>query len=551
MYDVSVGKFIMKNKNYPLYDVEHVKNLKELINVVAEKYGENNAITFERNNDTIHITYRQLKSDVEALGAVFLDLGFQNEKIAVIGENCYEWLLTYFATVNSGNVIVPLDRDLSAADVKNLLNDSEAKVFVYSDSYSDIAEYLRDSDTNMAHCINMNDVAGFIEKGNLLIQGGDKRSVDYDVASHGFAALLYTSGTTGVAKGVMLSHYAIARDTVSSCQRVKVRGCNLLVLPMHHSFGLTAGVLYMLLSGSEIVINKSLKRLNQDLLKHKPYNMFLVPLFVEAFYQKIWDGAKKQGKVGQLKKLVGISNTLMKGNIDLRRVLFKSVLRDLGGNLELIVTGGAPIDPKYVRGLQDIGIVTLNGYGITECSPVVSVNRNHYYRDGSIGQVYSCCEVKIAEPDENGYGEICVRGDNVMLGYYKNEQATKEVFDGEWFKTGDVGYVDRDGFLFISGRKKNLILLSNGKNVYPEEIEFAVLNYISYVKEVVVYALGNEIVAEMFLDVENYPFCVSTINGDIAGLNRTLPLYKNIGKIVIRDTEFSKTTSKKIKRHDK
>jgi long-chain acyl-CoA synthetase len=541
----------MRNKNYPYYAVEPVKNLKELINVAAKKYGETHAITFERSRTVVHITYKQLKSDVETLGTVFLDLGLQNEKIAVIGENSYEWLLTYFAAVNSGNVIVPLDRDLPVADVKNLLNDSEAKVFVYSNSYSDLTEYLRGNDTNIDHYINMNDVAKLIEKGSLLIQGGDKRAVDYEIDDHAFATLLYTSGTTGVAKGVMLSHYSLASDTVSSCQSVKARGCNLLVLPLHHSFGMTACVLYMLLSGSEIIINKSLKRLNQDLLKYKPYNVFMVPLFVETFYRKIWDSAKKQGKDGLLKKLIGISNALMKGGIDVRRVLFKSVLEELGGNLELIVLGGAPIDMKYVKGLWDIGIVTLNGYGITECSPVVSVNRNHYYRIGSTGQVFSCCEVKIAEPDENGHGEICVKGDNVMLGYYKNEQATKEAFDGEWFKTGDVGYLDRDGFLFISGRKKNLIILNNGKNVYPEEMEFAVLNYIPYVKEVVVYAEDNEIAAEMFLDAKNYPDCASTINSDISRLNLTLPIYKNIGKIVINDTEFPKTATKKIKRYGK
>ncbi|MCL2517381.1 MAG: AMP-binding protein [Oscillospiraceae bacterium] len=534
----------MKNKNYPFYDVTPVKNLKELIEVIAEKYGDNNAITFERNNDDVHITYRRLKSDVEALSAAFFSLGIKDDKIAVIGENSYEWLLTYFAAVNSGNVIVPLDRDLPAADVLNLVNDSGTKVFVYSDSYSDMMEHLRDNGTDITHYINMDEIAGIIEK-----HAG--KSVNIEIDDNAFAVLLYTSGTTGVAKGVMLSHYAIACDTVACCQSVKVRYNNLLVLPLHHSFGLTACVLYMLLSGSEIVINLSLKRLIQDLLKYQPYNAFLVPLFVETFYKKIWDGAKKKGKDGLLRKLIGISNFLLKIGIDVRRKLFKSVLKELGGNLELIVSGGAPIDAKYVKGLRDFGIITLNGYGITECSPVVSVNRNRYYRDGSIGLVYPCCEVRIAEPDENGHGEICVRGGNVMLGYYKNEQATKEAFDGEWFKTGDIGYLDSDGFLFISGRKKNLIILSSGKNIYPEEMEFAVLNNIPYVKEVVVFAEADTIVAEMFLDTENYPECAGVVNEDILMLNRTLPVYKNIGKTVIRETEFPKTTTKKIKRNNK
>jgi long-chain acyl-CoA synthetase len=284
------------------------------------------------------------------------------------------------------------------------------------------------------------------------------------------------------------------------------------------------------------------------MVKFKPFNMILVPLFVETIYKKIWADAKKQDKDKMLKKMVGVSNRLLKIGIDIRHLLFKSVIKSFGGNLKLIVSGGAPLDPRYVKGFREIGIIVLNGYGITECSPIVSVNRNEYYRDGSVGQIYSCCEVKIAEPDENGHGEICVKGKNVMLGYYKNEQATKEAFDGEWFKTGDIGYLDQDGFLFISGRKKNLIILSNGKNVYPEEMEYAILTDIPYVKEVVVYAESDAIVAEIFLDDKNYPDCTLTINGDISRLNRTLPLYKNIGKIVIRDIEFPKTTVKKIKR---
>jgi len=538
----------MKNKKYPFYNIESINNLKELINLIAEKYGDNPAVTFERDNNIINISYRQLKSDIEALGTAFWDLGIQNEKIALIGENSYEWILTYFAAVNGGNIIVPLDRDLPEADIKNLIDDSETKTFVYSDSFSDIQEYLRDNNANINNYINMNNIAGMIDKGSLLIKNGDRRVVDYNIKNHDFATLIYTSGTTGVAKGVMLSHFGFARDIVASCQSVKLTGSNLLVLPLHHSFSFTGCILYMLLSGSEIIINKSLKRITQDLLKYKPHNIFLVPLFVETFYKKIWDGAQSKNKDGLLKKLIGISNILLKTGIDLRRVLFKSILKEFGGNLELIVTGGAPIDAKYIKGLRDFGIMTLNGYGITECSPVVCVNRNNYFRDGSVGPIFPCCEAKIAEPDENGHGEIYIKGDIVMLGYYKNEQATKNAFDGEWFKTGDIGYIDGDGFLFISGRKKNLIILNNGKNVYPEEIEFALLNQISYVKEVVVYAEDNAITAEMFLDTENNPDCAANIDGDILKLNRTLPVYKNIAKTIIRDTEFPKTTTKKIKR---
>jgi long-chain acyl-CoA synthetase len=542
---------MMKNKSYPLYEVDQISNLNDLINLTASKYSDRTAFTFERKKENIHISYTQFKFDVDALGTAFLDKGIRQTKIAVIGENSYEWILTYFATTNSGNVIVPLDRELPTTDIKNIIKESGATVFVFSNAYGDIAEYLQKTESAVQHFINMTTLPELIEKGETLIQQGDKRIIDYNVDNKGLAAILYTSGTTGIAKGVMLSHYAIASDTIAACQYVEILENNMLVLPLHHSFSFTAAVAAMLMKGSEICINSSLKNVLTDLEKFKPHNMFLVPLFVETFHKKIWDGAIKQGKDGLLKKLIAVSNALLKIGIDLRHILFKSVLKAFGGNLKLIVSGGAPIDTKYIKGLRAFGINVLNGYGITECSPVVSVNRNQHYRDGSVGNALPGCEVKILEPDENGHGEICVKGDIVMLGYYNNEQATKETFDGEWFKTGDIGYLDGDGFLFISGRKKNLIILSNGKNVYPEELEIALLNGISYIKEAVVYAKGDIIIAEVFLDIENNPDCASRLDNDIVELNRKLAIYQNINKTIIRDTEFPKTTTKKIKRQYK
>jgi len=538
----------MKNKNYPFYVTEPVRNLKELINFAAEKYGDLPAFTYERKKERFSVSYRQFKSDIEALGVGLFYECSGRCTVAVIGENSYEWILTYFSVVNSGNVILPLDKDLSVAEIKNLLNDSGAEMLVFSDDYSDVVNRLCEDAVNIRRYINMNQMQELVNVGVDIMRDSDRSVVDREIVDGSLAVLLYTSGTTGTPKGVMLSHYNLANNVVAACRNVGIFGSNMLVLPLHHSFGFAAGVCAMILKGSEIGINSSFKSMLSDLLKFKPSNMFLVPLFVETFYKKIWADAKKQGKDKLLKRMIGISNGLLKIGIDVRRLFFKSVIKAFGGNLKLIVSGGAPLDPRYVDGFRELGINVLNGYGITECSPIVSVNRNRYYRDGSVGQVHSCCEVKIAEPDENGHGEICVKGGNVMIGYYKNEQATKEVFDGEWFKTGDVGYLDQDGFLFISGRKKNLIILSNGKNIYPEELEFAVLNYIPCVKEVVVYTESDIIVAEMFLDDENYPDCALTINSDISKLNRTFPLYKSIGKIVIRDTEFPKTTAKKIKR---
>ena len=537
----------MKNKNYPLYEVEPISNLKELINHIAEKYGDNPAFTFERKKEIVNISYCQFKADVDALGTALFDLGIRNAKVAVIGENSYEWILTYFAIVNSGNVIVPLDKELPAADIRNLVDHSEAEVFVYSYTYSDITDYLRENCIGIKHFINMNSLPELTKKGNLLIQQGEESVVNFEVDNYALTALLYTSGTTGNAKGVMLTHYGIAGDAIAACQFVNVIESNLLVLPLHHTLGMVA-ICTMLVKKSEIYINSSLKNILHDLKKYRPSNIFLVPLFVETFYKQIWENAKSQNKDNLLRKMITFSNALRKTGIDIRRLLFKSVLNAFGGNLSLIICGGAPLDTKYIHGFRDIGIDMLIAYGITECSPAVSINRNRYHRDGSVGLVLNCYEVKIVEPDENGYGEIYVKGDTLMLGYYKNEQTTIDAFDGDWFKTGDIGYLDRDGFLYLCGRKKNVIILNNGENVYPEELEFALANQIPYIKEVVVYAEDNLIVAEAFLDTESFPDCASLLGDDIVELNRTLPPYKNVGKTVIRDKEFPKTTTKKIKR---
>jgi len=540
----------LKNKQYPLYQVSQISDLKELVNHAAFKYADAPAFAYERKKEPISVSYKQFKSDVDALGTALFDLGIQNAVVAVIGENSYEWILTYLAVVSSGNVIVPLDRELPPEDVRSIFADCGAAVFVFSDTYADIADHMQSSNAMILRYINMNKLPSLLERGNALIQQGEKRAVDYEIENKAMAAIIYTSGTTGAPKGVMLSHYAISRNAVAACQHVGIFGSNMLVLPLHHSFSFTAAIAAMLLKGSRIFINASLKNVLSDMGKNKPHNMFLVPLFVETFYKKIWEGAKKQRKDGLLKMLIKISNAFLKAGIDLRRILFKSVLQAFGGNLKLIVTGGAAIDAKYIRGFRDLGINVLNGYGITECAPIVSVNRNQHYRDGSAGPVLPCCDVKVINPDENGNGEICVMGDVVMLGYYNNAQATKEAFDGEWFKTGDLGRLDKDSFLFITGRKKNLIVLSNGKNVYPEDLEFALQN-IPCIKEAAVTADGDAIVAEVFLDTENDPGCVSRLDGEIIALNRTLPAYKKISKTVIRDKEFPKTTAKKIKREYK
>lgn len=520
----------MKNQNYPLYEFERFSNLNELVNFAADKYSDKPAFVFERGEETISISYCQFKDEVESLATALSNIGLNNGKVALVGENSYEWILAYFAVVNSGNVIVPLDKELPAEDIKYLIEHSGAEMFIFSDAFSDVANYLQENGTNIPYHINMNKLPELIKQGESAKKENNiTKTVINEINNEALAAIMYTSGTTGTSKGVMLSHKNIASDTVAVCQSVFFPDKSLLVLPLHHIAGFV-GVLCMFAYGSRIAINLSLKTLAKDFNRYKPGIMVLVPLFVETFYKQIMALAAKNNDGDGL---------------------IKTANQVFGGNLEYIICGAAPLDEKYVKGYLDLGITILNVYGLTECSGAISINRNHYFNAASVGRIIPFCDVKISNPDEDGNGEIYAKGDIVMLGYYKNEQASKETFDGEWFKTGDIGHMDNDGFLYVSGRKKNLIILSNGKNVYPEEIESALLKHISYAREVVIYAKNDEIVAEVFLDTENSPDCALQLNDDIIEFNRTLPIYKNIARTVVRDTEFPKTTTKKIKRQYK
>lgn len=539
----------MKNAPYPLHNVTiPVKTINELLAFVVVRFANSTAFRYRDNGEIKAVTYQKFVADTKQLGSFFLKSGFRNAKIAVIGENSYTWLLTYFAATSSGNIIVPIDSQLPDADVIHILNNSGASAFVFSGDYSDLVSPVKEQAESVKLLINM--------KTDLpaLIQNEGTVSVDDDyfaqssIKEEDIAAIVYTSGTTGAPKGVMLSHKNILEDAKSGCRFVDIaRHETMAILPLHHTLSSTPGVVAQLMGGSTVSICSGAKNISKDLADFKPEYTIMVPLIVEAMYKKIWETAKSQNKDKLLKKMIKISNILLKAGIDVRRKLFKNVLAAFGGNLQWVLSGGAALGEEYVLGFRAFGIDILQAYGISECSPGVSLNRNHYKRDGSVGVLLDCNKVLIANADEQGIGEIYIKGSNVMLGYYNDPTATAEAFDGEWFKTGDLGYLDTDGFLFITGRKKNLIILSNGKNVSPEELEYKILA-IPYVLEVLVYQEGDRILAELFLDKEHFPDCEQSIEADMLAINRILPQYKYIAKTIIRDKEFPKTTSKKIKR---
>lgn len=344
----------------------------------------------------------------------------------------------------------------------------------------------------------------------------------------------------------MLTHKNIASNCSSACRAHTGRHA-IGFLPLNHTYAWVSALFSSYILTEWGYLCDGIGNIQGDLKKYQPYNFSGVPLVVETIYDRIWKTARKTGREDILKKGLKISNTLMKLGIDRRRKIFKTIIDNLGGNLNMIVCGGANLDPKYEKGMHDFGIEIYNGYGMTECSPAITCNRPGKCKFGSVGVPLDCCEIKINNPDEEGVGEIYVRGDNVTQGYYGDPEATAAAFDGEWFKTGDHGRIDEDGFLFIVGRKKNLICLSNGKNVSPEELEDK-LSRIEYVKEVLVFEENNKICAELFLNEEDYPDARARIKGDIDEFNRNMPLFKNIGKFTLRDTEFPKTTTLKIVR---
>lgn len=528
-------------KNYDLYSHTPVYTIKELLDFCANEYGEKEAFAYQNKKQDISISFTRFQREVETFGSYLFHEGFKDSHIAIFGENSYEWILTHFAVTCGGNVIVPIDKELDADCIAELLVDSESKVLVYSNTYADIVEQLQFKIPNMKY-LNMKDIPNCVEKGMQLLADGYEAFLDVQVCKDDLASIVYTSGTTGKSKGVMLTHNNFCSCMYGACCNVSLTGASLLVLPLHHTFGLVASVYAVMYYGYPIYINKSLKKLSDDFKKAKPQHLFAVPLIVETLYKNIWATARRQGKEKLLQRLIAVSDVLLKCKIDLRKVLFKSVISAFGGNLDLIVSGGAPIDEKYIRAFHSLGLTVLNGYGITECGPIVAVNRNKFNIVGSVGLPLICNEVKIADD-----GEVLAKGDNVMLGYYHNEAENKKVFVDGWFKTGDLGRIDEYGALHITGRIKNLIILGNGENISAESIEEQIYT-IPYVKEVVVYGKDNMIIAEVYLD-EEVADAKERIHTDIRSINHQLPLARNIGQIVIRDTEFPKTTTKKIKRN--
>ncbi|MBQ6937858.1 MAG: AMP-binding protein [Clostridia bacterium] len=541
------------------YDVQPLSSLRELIELAKNESGDTVAYKFKNADKEIcDVTYAQFYEDVYALGTALADMGISKTHIACIAENSYKWINTYLMTLCSDCVFVGIDRELPEKDYLHVITDSDSEVVFYYQKLEDSLRANREALSKVKYFIGIDrteDDGEFLsfdllrEKGRALYKNGNTSYVDMKNDFEAMKMLVYTSGTTGFSKGVMLSEKNLISLIYFGLRSATIYDRCLSILPYHHTYEAVCGILVGIHKRVTLCINESLRAVAKNLAIYKPNYMYVVPAVASALHKNVLRTAQKQGKLKVLLLMMKVSNALRKVGIDLRRKLFASVHEGLGGNLLEVVCGGAPIPVDTAYFFDAIGIMILNVYGITECSPLVSVNSPKDSDYKTVGYPLECVEIKIDEPDSDGIGEICVKGDIVMLGYYKKPEQTAEVFKDGWFSTGDFGYVNKKGQLVITGRKKNIIVLDNGKNIYPEEIEEYIYT-IPYVKEVVVYDSTDA--DKLILCAEIYPdnelLGDNDVNADICRVLSELPPYKQIGKIVMRDEEFVKNSSRKIKR---
>lgn len=565
-----------------LFQAARYENLKDMMEKVTAKYADNKAFVIKHKEGKKvsyeDVTYAQFGEQMNHLGTAFLQRGFAGKRVAIISKNRYDWILTYVAVMNGVGITVPLDKDLPALEMLSLLQRSKADAIVFETKYlEDVYRFYQEKSANLQLLICMDVLTeeqkatypgvvalkDLLEEGKSLWESGEKAYADAKINAEALATIIFTSGTTSLAKAVMLSHKNLVSNLydLGRMEKIYDTDMNMAFLPYHHTFGST-GQLFFLYSGACSCYCDGLRHIQENLREYKVSVFVCVPLLLEAMYKKIMVQVEKQGKTKLIGIMTKVCNGLLKVGIDIRRIVFKQILDQLGGKLRFAISGASAIDGEVVKGFNNFGILCVQGYGLTETAPVLSAEREDLIRYGSIGFPMPSVEIKIDDPDENGIGEIVAKGPNVMLGYYENEEATKEVLQDGWFHTGDLGYFDKDGFLFITGRKKNVIVLKNGKNVFPEEME-VLINNLPYVAESMVFGWPVEDDVEVsvkivynkeYTDREFADYTQAQLKEmiwkDIKEINRSLAKYKYIKNLVMTDQPMIKTSTAKIKRHE-
>ncbi len=561
-------------KKFVRHNPKTVTDFMQLVREGDRLFGDRTIYIYLEQKQEKRITYKENYERVLHFGTALADMGLLGKNIAIVGDT-HPSYMTAFLTIIAGNgTTVPLDKDVAEDVLIDFMNISEVEAVIYTEKFNNKLIHCADRLPNVKYffpiCDWSEDCAAenvipfneMLARGKAIYDGGNTAFADTVPDMDHVAAILFTSGTTGTSKGVMLTHKNFVATCNAACHVMDHFNCDSTFvdcLPMNHSYEITAGQLSIQNLGAQMMINDSVRNALRNFGKYKPNSLMLVPLYVETMYKKIWAEIEKKGMTKTVRNLMKFSDGLLKVGIDLRPKLFGQILNALGGNLRFIVVGGAAMSPKIIKDFRSFGIYITEGYGITECSPLVAVNPLGREKIHSVGPACECCEVKIDKTPEEETGEILVKGDNVMLGYYKNEEATKEVFteDG-WFRTGDIGYIDEDGYIFITGRKKNVIILSNGKNVFPEELEEHLAERSDVIGEAVVIGRPNN-AGEVAITAVVYPnpeFAAgktadeifNAIKDAINEINKSLPVYKQMRELDIRDTEFEKTTTRKIKR---
>ena len=575
--NTSKDPYVVYKTSRPITDLKH------MLNTSVELYADNVAFRqrFIKDEPFREITYREALETVNGLGTAFIAHGLKGKRISVIGENCYQWATSYLAAVCGTGVVVPLDKELSAQELKQLVIEADVAAVLFTKKYDKMfKDMMASGDTKLELLVNLNGSAGdeaegilswegLVEEGKKLVEGGDRSFIDAEIYADEMSVLLFTSGTTGIAKGVMLSHRNICEDLMSAPTILNVNTWDIFfsVLPVHHTYECTCGFLMPLYKGASIAYCEGLKYIVKNLAEVRPTMLLAVPLIFENLYNNIMKNVRKQGKEGLVRKVMALNKVTKKIGIDLNKLLLKDILKVFGGRMRVLISGGAAIDPAILQFFNDLGFIAVQGYGLTECAPMAALNPDQHknMRNSSVGHLLPGMEVKIEDKNEDGIGEICVKGPNVMMGYYNMPEETAKVIQDGWFHTGDLGYVDDKDFIYITGRKKNVIITANGKNVFPEELEYY-LGRSNLVSESMVWAQEDEagqdtvIVATIKPDMEEVEAAIGKeaaadsaqveklLWAEVDKINEDLPFFKKIKKVTVRREEFEKTTGKKIKR---